>query len=93
MMLMAKAHPTEDLERVEFGLSVNVGDIGKVALGYMDDKYVLDDAMSEDDDSDDTSWRVKTTSVAGEVSVAGVTAYVGSQKRKSDRRCRRRHQQ
>ena len=92
-----KADPNEDLERVEFGLSVNVGDIGKVAVAYMDDKYeydvgavgptkpadVLTGTTFAANDGDDTTWRVKTTSVAGEVSVAGVTAYVGSQTKKS----------
>ena len=92
-----KADPNEDLERVEFGLSVNIGDIGKVAVAYMDDKYeysdggtaptkpadVLTGATFAANDGDDTTWRVKTTSVAGEVSVAGITAYVGSQTKKS----------
>ena len=93
----AKADPNEDLERVEFGLSVNIGDIGKVAVAYMDDKYEYSDGGTAPtkpadvltgatfaDDSDDTTWRVKTTSVAGEVTLAGVTAYVGSQKQKSE---------
>ncbi len=82
----------EDLERFEFGLTVNVGEIGAVAVSHMDDKYELNtgdnggiDAggISSDYSVDDSSWRTKTTIVAGQMSVAGMTVYAGSGKVKS----------
>ncbi len=79
-----KDNPNDDLERTEFGLSVNIGDMGKVAVAFQDDKYTLTDVDSNDARSDnDTTWRTKTTSVAGQVSVGDLTAYVGSQNKKS----------
>ena len=73
-----------DLEKVEFGLSVNVGEIGKVAIAHTDDKYALDLSGGTDKvkDDGDTTWRTKTNSIAGEVSVAGFRFYAGSQKEK-----------
>ena len=78
-------NPNEDLERTEFGLSINVGEIGKVALSHVDDKYMLTDTQAADatghgERSDgDTVWSTKTTSIAAQVSVSDLTAYVGTQ--------------
>ena len=78
-------NPNDDLEKVEFGLTVNLTEIGKIALAHTDNKYAIADSEDEGADghgelsSGDTRWRIKTTTVAGEVSVAGLTAYVGSQ--------------
>ena len=84
-----KGDPNEDLERTEFGVSVNIGEIGKVALAYVDDKYAIMDLQAADTAGNgavsegDSIWRTKTTSVAGEVSVAGMTAYIGTQNAKN----------
>ena len=84
-----KQDPNEDLERTEFGVSVNIGEIGKVALAYVDDKYAIKDSQAAGAEGNgavsdgDTTWRTKTTSVAGEVSVAGMTAYIGTQNAKN----------
>ena len=89
-------NPKDDLERVEFGLSINVGEIGKVAFSHMDDKYTLmpahlkkgadgadgDDATFTYDYNHDSTWRTKTNSFAAEISVSDVTVYVGTQKQK-----------
>ena len=97
----------EDLQKLEFGLSVNVGEIGKVAFAHIDNKHMLSDTkdvMGKDasdadvlikavpqlkaadgttDITDDvTSWRTKSTYVAGEISVSDLTVYVGSKKTK-----------
>ncbi len=75
----------KDLERFEFGLTVNVGDIGAVAVSYMDDKHAttLEDVDDDDTTPDvSTDWRTKTTVVTGQMSVAGMTVYVGSGKDK-----------
>ncbi len=86
----ANAHRNrENLQETQFGLSINIGEIGKVALAYTDDKYVLagaDAGLMTDAESPvtitvPTSWRSKETSVAAEVSVANLTAYVGSGKK------------
>ncbi len=72
----------EDLQKTEFGLSVNVGEIGKVAIAHTDDKFSEDLTQGSSNtalDDGDTSWRTKTTSVAAEVSVSNLTAYVGTQ--------------
>ena len=75
-----KDNPNDDLERTEFGLSVNIGDMGKVAVAFQDDKYTLTDVDTSNARSDgDTTWRTKTTTVAAQVSVSDLTAYVGSQ--------------
>ena len=77
-----------DLEKAEFGLSVNIGEIGKVAIAHTDDKYALDKTTSTGADTKttlgegDTTWRTKTNTIAGEVSVAGFRFYAGSQKEK-----------
>ena len=34
--------PNEDIQEFQFGLSVQMGEIGKIALSYIDDKYSLD---------------------------------------------------
>lgn len=73
-----------DLERAEFGLTVNVGDMGKVALSHTDDKFMLTEGATPDATSDDSTWRTKTNSVAGEISVAGLKVYVGTQKEKAE---------
>ena len=74
-----------DLQKSEFGLTVNVGDIGKVALAHTTQKFVLTVVGEDEGDSssDDTGAEVKTNSVAGEVSVAGLRVYVGTQTKKS----------
>ena len=77
-------NPNDDLEQVEFGLSVNIGDIGKVAVAHTDDKYSVTDVdESETRNTDDTQWSVKTTTVAGQISVSDLTVYVGSQNAKN----------
>ena len=83
------------LQKVEFGLSVNVGDIGKVALAHVDDKYALMPAHLKKGAAQDTdpvtyhydyyhasTWRTKTNSIAAEISVSDLTVYVGTQKQK-----------
>ena len=75
--------PNNDLQKAEFGLSINVGEIGKIAVAHTDDKYSYDNNMTADNDADDTSWRTKTNTIAGQVSVAGLRVYVGSQKEKA----------
>ena len=66
-----KTDPTTDLQAVEFGLSVNVGEIGKIAVAYIDDKYVEIIDI-------DGAWRRKFTYAVAEVHVSDLTAYVGS---------------
>ena len=68
----------DDLEKVEFGLSVNLGEIGKVAVSSADNKDTFDPGSFETG-IDDTKEGVKTTTVAAEVYVANLTAYVGYQ--------------
>ena len=71
----------DDLEKVEFGLSVNLGEIGKVAISSVDNKDTLDPGIFSQPHQtiDDTKEGVKTTTVAAEVYVANLTAYVGYQ--------------
>ena len=69
-----------DLEKVEFGLSVNVGDMGKVALSHTSDKFAFSNNDTADNDSDDTATETTTNSIAGQISVAGLRVYVGTQK-------------
>ena len=72
-----------NLQQVEFGLTVNVGEIGKVGLAYVDDKYSLDESgdLTQADGNAVTgasSWQTKTTVAAAQVSVSGLTASIGS---------------
>jgi len=62
-----------DFERVEFGLSVNVGDIGKVAAARIDKKHKreLTQIVATIDRQD---------TIAAEVSVSDIRVYVGVQK-------------
>ena len=84
-------NPNKDLEVIDFGLSLNVGEIGKVALAYTDNKYSVTKADSASATpaapaalaADDIVQGIKTTSIAGEVSVSDVTAYVGTQSAKT----------
>ena len=75
---------TNNLQQVEFGLTVNVGEIGKVGLAYVDDKYSLNDsgeltaAGSTTPITQSSSWQTKTTVAAAQVSVSGLTASIGS---------------
>ncbi len=81
-MIYGGADEPEDLQKAEFGLSVNVGDMGKVALAHTDDKYSEDDlggSTAGELDAGDTSWRTKTATLAAEVSVSNLTAYAGTQ--------------
>ena len=79
--------PNDDLQKTEFGLTVNLGDIGTVAVAYIDDKYkAMNQDVSDAQDGSDianTKWRVKTTQVVAQASVAGLTVYAGSGKVKS----------
>ncbi len=78
----AQANPNDDLQRTEFGLSVNVGEIGKVALSHVDDKHFIVAGTRTSPITlvdDEASYRAKTTSLAAEVSVSNLTAYIGSQ--------------
>ncbi len=69
----------DDLQKTEFGLSVNIGEMGKVAFAHTDDKYTLADVdESGGRNADDTEWSNKETSVAAEISVSALTAYVGT---------------
>ena len=78
----------ENLQQVEFGLRVNVGDLGQVGLAYVDDKYSLyddGDLMQADGSTaaaGDSRWRTKTTVVAAQVSVSDINVSVGSSKTK-----------
>jgi len=85
-MEMGDAPNDPDLEKVEFGLTVNVGDIGKIAVAHIDDKFTFSNNDTVDDKSDDTSKQTKTNSVAGEISVAGLRVYVGTAKSSTDTR-------
>ena len=84
-------NPNDDLEVVDFGLSINVGEIGKVALAHTDNKYSVPKAGSASATpaapaplaTDDIVWGIKTTSIAGQVSVSDLTAYVGTQSAKN----------
>ncbi len=79
----------ESLQKVEFGLSVNIGDMGKVALAHTDDKYskmaphLIETATDGTYDYFDTStWETKSNSIAAEISVSDLTVYVGTQTEK-----------
>ena len=87
--------PSTGLQNVDFGLSINVGDIGKVALSHVDDKYskAAPQLLATDEDPgtagntvyefyDESTWRTKTNSIAAEISVSGLTVYVGTQNEK-----------
>ncbi len=83
--------PDTGLQKVEFGLSVNIGDIGKVALSHQNDKYTMTPAgLSADNDNDAnertltgaSTWETKTNSIAAEISVSDLTVYVGTQTNK-----------
>ncbi len=80
-MIYGGADEPEDLQKAEFGLSVNIGDMGKVALAHTDDKYSEDHSQGTAGqlDAGDTSWRTKTATLAAEVSVSNLTAYAGTQ--------------
>ena len=66
-----------DFEKVEFGLSINVGDIGKVAVAHIDNKYKrkLTNIISTID---------KHNTIAAEVSVNDFRVYVGVQKNRRE---------
>ncbi len=68
--------PDNDLQSVEFGLSVNVGEIGKVAVAYTDDKYYrYPPAFNVGG-----TWRNKLYFTAAEVTVSDLTVYAGTRK-------------
>ena len=75
---------TDNLQQVEFGLSVNAGDIGKVAFAYVDDDHAgVTDANKLANAAGTpvafkSSWGTKKTIFAGEVNVAGVAIYAGT---------------
>ncbi len=75
-------NPNDDLEKIEFGLSVNIADMGKVAVSHTDNKFSEDRTQGSSNtmqDDGDTSWRTKTATVAAQVSVSGLTVYAGAQ--------------
>lgn len=73
-------NPEVDLQSTEYGLSVNIGDIGKVAIAHVDDVHKITDRdESKSITSNDTHWSFKKTTLAGEVSVSNLTAYIGTQ--------------
>ena len=74
--------PGEDLERTEFGLSVNLGDLGKVAIAHFDDRYSLTDNGTGDINVGGTITRTKMTTLTAEVSVSDLKAYIGTQNAK-----------
>lgn len=79
------AKKEENLQQVEFGLSVNVGDMGKVAFAHVKDNHAFTNAgklMTAGGDSvtAPSSWSSKGNFVAGELSVAGLTVYAGTGK-------------
>ena len=78
-------NPADDLEQLEFGLTVNTGEMGRIALSYVDDKFqsfendkFIDDTGLNIDEH--TQWRTKSTIFAGEFSVGDLKIYVGSGK-------------
>ena len=77
-----------DLRTVEFGLSVNVSDIGRIGVAHTKENFVLRDptaaGTTPNPINDDTGWKVKTNTIAGQVSVSGLRVYVGSQKSSSE---------
>ena len=78
-------NPNDDLAVVDFGLSLNVGEIGKIALAHTDNKYEVTDIDNDgDSDTSETAWETKTTAIAGEVSVSDLTAYIGAQTAKNN---------
>ena len=87
--------PDTGLQDVEFGLSVNIADIGKVALSHQNDNYTFMPrhlrATGETPQtagntvyefSDESTWETKTNSIAAEISVSDLTVYVGTQTQK-----------
>ena len=77
---MIDDNPNDDLAVVDFGLNLNVGEIGKVALAHTDNKYEVTDTDNDgDSDTSETAWETKTTAIAGEVSVSDLTACIGAQ--------------
>ncbi len=74
--------PKEDLERTEFGLSVNIGRLGRVAIAHLDDRYSLIDNGTGDINLGGTITRTKMTTLAAEVSVSDLKAYIGTQNTK-----------
>ena len=68
--------PDNDLQLVEYGLSVNIGEIGKVAVAYTDDRYYrFPPAFGVGG-----TWRNKFYFTAAEVSVSDLTVYAGTRK-------------
>ena len=49
----------ENLQKTEFGLTVNVGEMGKVAIAHIDNKHLLNDTSNVMVDIDGTSTLVK----------------------------------
>ncbi len=79
--------PTKDKQRVEYGLSINVGDLGKVAIAHVRHEHAIFDnnnSVRNPDAGDTLRGNIKTTTLAAEVSVSGLTAYAGTQTRKDD---------
>ena len=85
--LINLARKEENLQQVEFGLSVNIGDMGRISFAHVDDKHSFADAnsLTQGDDAETavtspSSWSSKNNVVAGELSVADLTVYLGSGK-------------
>ena len=80
------ARNEKNLQQFEFGLTVNIGDMGKVAFAHVKDNHMFTNAgksMLADGETAvtaPTSWSSKGNFVAGELSVAGLSVYVGSGK-------------
>ena len=80
---IATDDPNEDLERTEFGLTIDVGDNAAVAFSHQNDKYTailgaLNNVPTV------TTWKIKTNIVAAQISVTGITVYAGKKKRSFD---------
>ena len=68
--------PDNDLEAVEFGVTVNVGKTGKVAVAYINDKYVkLNPVFGVSG-----TWKSKTAYAAAEITVSDLVVYAGYRK-------------
>ena len=68
--------PDNDLQKVEYGLTANVGEIGKVAVAYVDDLYFkFHPAFNVGG-----TWRFKYYLAAAEIYVSGLTVYAGTKK-------------
>lgn len=82
--------PNEDLERVEFGLTINIGDTAAVAFSHKNDKYAVtnmglaDNGAAATDTTNFATYETKSNIVVAQISVSGITVYAGKKKESYD---------